>query len=107
MKEEQSFAFFPAGGGHDLVLSQDNSILYLTTTDQTFVFRPESSEFSIFEPLRGIKDVKSLSINPDNGQIMYTQSDWGVWWTYQLHCLHPQLTIKLTEHAYKARWLLP
>ena len=82
-------------------------MLYLTTSEQTFVFHPENSEFSIFEPLRGVKDIKSLSINSGNGQIVYTQSERGVWWTYQLHFLNPQFSVELSEHAYKARWLVP
>jgi hypothetical protein len=106
MTEEQSFTL-PAAGGHDLVLSQDASSLYLTTSRQTFVFHPESSEFSIFEPLRGVTDIKSLSINSDNGQIVYAQSERGVWWTYQLNFLNPQFTVDLAEHAYKARWFRP
>ncbi|HEX4164330.1 MAG TPA: DUF6528 family protein [Bryobacteraceae bacterium] len=101
----QSKAFrLPARGGHDLVLAQDRSLLYVTTASAVFVFHPDQGTFSPFTPLQGIQDVKSLSINPETGQILYTQSDPGVWWTYQLRFLDPAANVTLGEHAYKARW---
>ncbi len=101
----QSKAFrLPARGGHDLVLAQDRSLLYVTTASAVFVFHPDQGTFFPFKPLQGNSDVKSLSINPQTGQILYTQSDPGVWWTYQLRFLQPAASVLLEEHAYKARW---
>ena len=101
----QSKAFrLPARGGHDLVLARDRSLLYVTTASAVFVFKPDQGAFFPFEPLKGISDVKSLSINPETGQILYTQSDPGVWWTYHLRFLQPAANLLLGEHAYKARW---
>lgn len=106
MALQRTFAL-PARGGHDLVLARDHSVLYLTTSKSVFVFDPASEKFSPFQPFQGISDVKSLSINPTTGQIMYTQAEPGVWWTYKLKFLLPKAEVSLTEHAYKARWLPP
>ncbi|HJY06890.1 MAG TPA: DUF6528 family protein [Bryobacteraceae bacterium] len=95
----------PVRGGHDLVLARDHSVLYLTTSKEVLTFDPVSGKFSPFPPFQGISDVKSLSINPGTGQIMYTQAEPGVWWTYKLKFLHPNGEVLLAEHAYKARWL--
>jgi hypothetical protein len=94
----------PARGGHDLVLAHDNSVLFLTTGAQVFVFHAEDASFSPFEAFSGISSVKSLSINPTDGQIVYTKAERGVWWTYKLQFLRPASEVLLSEHAYKARW---
>jgi hypothetical protein len=94
----------PARGGHDLVLASDHSVLYLTTSTDVLTFDPASGKFSQFAPFRGIPAVKGLSISRKTGQIVYTQAERGVWWTYELKFLNPVGRITLPEHAYKARW---
>jgi hypothetical protein len=94
----------PSRGGHDLVLSHDASVLYLTTSTQVLVFTPKSASFAPYSAFAGISDVKSLSIDPDGGQIAYTQAGKGVWWTYKIQFLNPRAEIVLPEHAYKMRW---
>ena len=103
MTLKRSFSL-PVRGGHDLVLAHDNSVLFLTTSAQVFIFHPEDASFSPFEVFSGISNVKSLSINPKDGQIVYTKSERGVWWTYKLQLLRPASEVVLSEHAYKARW---
>jgi hypothetical protein len=94
----------PSRGGHDLVLSADASVLYLTTSTQVLVFTPKDAAFTRFAAFAGIGDVKSLSIDPSDGQIAYTQAGKGVWWTYTIKFLHPAAELVLPEHAYKMRW---
>ena len=94
----------PSRGGHDLVLSADASVLYLTTSTQVLVFTPKDATFTPFAAFAGIGDVKSLSIDPDDGQIAYTQAGKGVWWTYTIQFLKPAAELVLPEHAYKMRW---
>ena len=95
----------PSRGGHDLVLANDKSALYVVTGTEVLVFGPQDGKFSPFPPFAGQSNVKSLSINDKTGQIVYTQADWGVWWTYTLRFRNPGLEIELPEHAYKVRWL--
>ena len=87
-----------------LVLSADASVLYLTTSTQVLVFTPKDAAFTRFAAFAGIGDVKSLSIDPSDGQIAYTQAGKGVWWTYTIKFLHPAAELVLPEHAYKMRW---
>jgi hypothetical protein len=94
----------PSRGGHDLVLSADASVLYLTTSTQVLVFTPNAAAFTPFAAFAGIGDVKSLSIDPGDGQIAYTQAGNGVWWTYTIKFLNPPAELVLPEHAYKMRW---
>jgi hypothetical protein len=94
----------PSRGGHDLVLSSDASVLYLTTSTQVLVFTPKDGTFIPFSAFAGIRDVKSLSIDPHDGQIAYTQAGNGVWWTYTIKFLNPPAQLVLPEHAYKMRW---
>jgi hypothetical protein len=94
----------PSRGGHDLVLASDASALYLTTSTQVLVFNPKDGSFAPFSAFAGIGDVKSLSIDRDDGQIAYTQAGKGVWWTYTIRFLNPRAELVLPEHAYKMRW---
>jgi len=103
MVVEKAFPL-PSRGGHDLVLGRDAAVLYLTTGTQVLVFTPKDSNFAPFSAFAGIGDVKSLSIDPDDEQIAYTQAGKGVWWTYTIQFLHPRAELVLPEHAYKMRW---
>jgi len=94
----------PAREGHDLQLAADCSSLYITNTKAVFKLDPDRLEFSSFEPFRGRGEIKSLSIQPDTGQIAYTQADPGVWWTYTVHFIGPEYEISLPSMIYKVRW---
>jgi hypothetical protein len=94
----------PVGGAHDLVLAQDSSTLYITTGKRVFTFSINDAVFAPYVPLDSLTGVKSLSIEPATGQVMYTQADEGVWWTYSLRFHGPDAIVTLPWMTYKARW---
>jgi hypothetical protein len=106
MTIERSYPL-PGRGGHDLLMDHHANVLYVTTADGVFVFNPQQQQFSSPPLFRGVRDVKSISIDPVSGQIAYTTSAWGVWWTYQLFFKKPDAVVTLSEHAYKVRWYTP
>jgi hypothetical protein len=93
-----------SGGGHDLALTQDGKSLLVTTVSRALIFDIDRESFSAYQPLAGLRDVKSISINPSTGQIAYTEADPKVWWTYTLRFLSPAFTIPIETHTYKVRW---
>lgn len=90
--------------GHDLQLAADCSALYVTNTSMVLRLDPERLTFTPLEPFRGRGEIKSLSIQPDTGQIAYTQADSGVWWTYTVHFIGPDYAIVVPSMIYKVRW---
>uniref|UniRef100_A0A372IJD5 Uncharacterized protein n=2 Tax=Paracidobacterium acidisoli TaxID=2303751 RepID=A0A372IJD5_9BACT len=97
----------PPGEGHDLQIAGDAALLYVTNSKAVFEVDPETLTFRRFQTFAGMKNIKSLSINPGSGQLVYTQADPGVWWTYTLHFMNPAQEIVLPSMIYKARWFLP
>ncbi len=95
----------PEPTGHDLRLSSDCSTLFLSTTHHTYKFRIEQAMFKPFPPLSDITDVKSFSIDPQSGRIVYTVADPGGYWTSTLRFSLPQGTAPLPTPIYKVRWV--
>lgn len=97
---------YPLGfnGGHDLSLSHDAAKLFITASPQVVVFDIAHETFGPYERLSGLKNVKSMSIDPVTGQLAYTQADPRVWWTYILHFQNPESAATLDAPTYKVRW---
>lgn len=94
----------PTSGGHDLQIGPKCSFLLATTQANVYQIDLPARAVSVFYPLAGSTNVKSLSMNFSTGQIVYTVADPGVWWTYTLRFLAPNLSVDLASSLYKARW---
>lgn len=91
-------------GGHDLVLSKDGRTLFVTTSSKALVFDIETEKFSLYQPLAGLQNVKSITFHPETGRMAYTLADPRVWWTYTVRFQNPSATIPLDAETYKVRW---
>jgi hypothetical protein len=94
----------PEPTGHDLRFATDCSTLYLSTTHHAYEFPIEIGRFIPFAPLADVVDVKSLSINPQSHQLVYTVADKGGYWTSTVRFAQPQSTAPLPSPIYKVRW---
>jgi hypothetical protein len=94
----------PGPIGHDLQISKNCDVLWVTTTKAVFSVDPDKLSFVPFAPFHNLSGIKSLSIDEGTGQIAYTQADPGVWWTYTLRFKTPDEQIDLGSMIYKVRW---
>jgi len=94
----------PHGGGHDLLLSQDGRMLYVTTVSEALLFDIAGERFTPNPQLAGLRNVKSITFHPKTGRMAYTQADSRVWWTYTVHLTGPTAAIPLESETYKIRW---
>ncbi|MEO6924331.1 MAG: DUF6528 family protein, partial [Bryocella sp.] len=97
---------YPLGvkGGHDLQMMHDGSKLIVSTSGRVMMFDIAKETFAPYAPLVGLKNVKSVSINPTTGQLAYTQADPKVWWTFTVRFMQPDATATLDSETYKVRW---
>ncbi len=91
-------------GGHDLVPAKDWRSLYVTASNGPLVFDIATETFSPYQTLAGLKNVKSVSFNPESGQLAYTMADPRVWWTYTVRFHNPDFSIPIESETYKVRW---
>lgn len=92
----------PDNGGHDLSYVSDTKLL-LSTSLNTWIFNTADGKFSPFEPLEGVKNVKSMNYNESNGELVYTIGEIS-WWTHNIYCKNPDKTIVIPEiNVYKVR----
>jgi Family of unknown function (DUF6528) len=103
--QEEHVEPLPAPTGHDLQLSSDGSVLYVTNTKNVFSMDPDSMKFTLFPPFDGLQQIKSLSVDSTTGRIAFTQADHGVWWTYTLRFSNPKAEVVLPSIIYKVRWV--
>ncbi|MGH9309167.1 MAG: DUF6528 family protein [Vicinamibacterales bacterium] len=95
----------PSEGGHDLVPIPDSSRLFVSTVRRCFYFDRERREFSPHDTLGDRPDVKSYSIHPSTGRVVYIEAEAPNWWAERLHFQGPDGTLHLPgERLYKARW---
>lgn len=97
---------YPLGvkGGHDLMLTHDESQLLLTTVGGVMTFDIAKETFAKYAPLAGLENVKSVAVNPKTGQLAYTQADPRIWWTYTVRFKNPDGAAALESLTYKLRW---
>lgn len=95
----------PESTGHDFRISPDCSTLYVSTTHHVYEFSIPQEIFQPFQPLGNAVDVKSFSIDPTSGRMVYTIADKGGYWTSTLRFAPPQSTAPLPTPIYKTRWV--
>lgn len=95
----------PDKGGHDLqAVPKDNNLL-ITTHSNVYLFDRDLHMFAPHPLLKDKERVKSVSINPNTGQLAYTQAEGENWWTEHIRLLNPSRTLSLPgERIYKVRW---
>lgn len=103
---EASFRW-PGNDGHDLQAVPGTSDLLLSCGAGVWLFDRKTETFRPQPELGSIREVKSVSIHPQTGRLVWTQADGGNnWWTSEIHFLNPASKIILPdEKLYKVRWL--
>jgi hypothetical protein len=91
--------------GHDFRMSSDCSMLYLSTTTIRMSFQSLWRSSSPYGPLADLLDVKSFSVDPHSGRMVYTVADKGGYWTSTLRFALPESTAPLPVPIYKTRWV--
>ena len=95
----------PDEQGHDLQAVPRDSTLLITTHSNVYLFDRDRLTFAPHPLLKNKERVKSVSINPNTGQLAYTQAEGQNWWTEHIHLLNPSRTLFLPgERIYKVRW---
>jgi hypothetical protein len=95
----------PESTGHDFRMSSDCSTLYVSTTNHAYEFSIAQEKFLPYVPLANLVDVKSFSVDPHSGQMVYTVADKGGYWTSTLRFALPDNTARLPVPIYKTRWV--
>lgn len=92
----------PDNGGHDLMAVSDSKLI-LTTTKNVWVFNIPGKEFSPFEPLKQMSNIKSVNYNESTEELIYTKGEIS-WWTHNIYCRNPDKTLIIPRiNIYKAR----
>lgn len=93
----------PDESGHDLFLTDDSRLL-LSTTNSVWQFDINRSIFSPFPALEGVHHVKSVNLNAQTGELVYTKGEIS-WWTHHIYMHLPKKdTLALTDKKiYKVR----
>ncbi len=93
----------PDESGHDLFLTDDSRLL-LSTTNSVWQFDINRSIFSPFPALEGVHHVKSVNLNAQTGELVYTKGEIS-WWTHHVYMHLPKKdTLALTnKKIYKVR----
>jgi hypothetical protein len=95
----------PERGGHDLYSIPGTNLLSVTTGRHCWLFDRDKRNFKLHPDLSEERGVKSISVNPGTGQLVYVQGEGGHWWSEHVHFLHPEHILHFAgEHFYKARW---
>lgn len=95
----------PSDGGHDLMPIPGTNLLSVTTVRDVYLFDRADRTFAPHPQFAGKSNVKSVTVHPVTGQIVWTQADPGFWWTTTIRFLNPDET-QVVEGArrYKVRW---
>jgi hypothetical protein len=92
----------PDESGHDLSRVTDKSLV-LSTHHSAWIFDISSGQFSPFEMLRDVENLKSVNYNLSSDELIYTKGEIS-WWTHNVYCKNPDKTITLPDvNLYKAR----
>jgi hypothetical protein len=92
----------PDTGGHDLTVISDDKLV-LTTTRGVWVFDIPAQAFSPFEPLKDVKNVKSVNYNQTSNQLIYTKGEIS-WWSNHIYFKNPDKRLVLPDFKlYKVR----
>jgi hypothetical protein len=102
----QAAAFIlPDSGGHDLYPDPGTEDLIVTTNNHVFLFNRDQRKFRLHPELGDKKGVKSVSVQPASGRLIYIQAEGQNWWSSQIRFLNPGKSLPLPgERIYKARF---
>ena len=95
----------PGEGGHELSPAGEDQLI-VTNHDGVYLFDIDSKTFTPFEPLRGVKHVKSLNYDPASGKIIGTVAQTS-WWTSHVYIKNPDRVLSFDPawRLYKVRVL--
>lgn len=69
------------------------------------MFDRKTGTFTPHPALGKLPVIKSVSIHPATGRVVYTQGDHPEWWTRTLRLLEPSATLPFpNDRLCKARW---
>jgi len=92
----------PGEGGHDLFGVSEKRLI-LTTVDNVWNFDIEKEDFSVFQPLAGVANVKSVNFDQNSGRLIYTKAEES-WWTENIYLRNPDKVISIPGlRLYKVR----
>ncbi len=73
----------PGAGGHDLSPGPENTLL-VTTHHNTYNFEIGKGQFTVFKPLQGKENIKSLNYISEEENYVYTVAEES-WWTENIY----------------------
>ena len=92
----------PMESGHDLSPVDDNRML-VSPHEGAMWFDIDKEEFSPFEPLRDVENVKSVNYNPETQKLVYTKAEIS-WWTHHIYQENPNKVVTMDSlKVYKVR----
>ena len=92
----------PMESGHDLSPVDDNRML-VSAHEGVMWFDIDKEEFSPFEPLSNVENVKSVNYDPETQRLIYTKAEIN-WWTHHIYQENPDKVIKMDSlKGYKVR----
>ena len=92
----------PENGGHDLTAVSDTRLI-LTTTLGVWVFNTSDEQFSPFELLNQVGNVKSVNYNETTKELIYTKGEIS-WWTHNIYSKNPDKIFTIPDiNLYKVR----
>jgi hypothetical protein len=97
----------PENNGHDLVPLGATPGLFISTGKRCWVFDRDARRITPHGTMANLEKIKSFSVHPVTGQIVYMQAEGKNWWSEHVHFLNPKATLRLHgAKLYKARWLV-
>ena len=92
----------PMESGHDLSPVDDNRML-VSAHEGVMWFDIDKEEFSPFEPLCDVENVKSVNYDPETQKLVYTKAEIN-WWTHHIYQENPNKMITMDSlKVYKVR----
>ena len=92
----------PMESGHDLSPVDDNRML-VSAHEGVMWFDIDKEEFSPFEPLCDVENVKSVNYDPETQKLIYTKAEIN-WWTHHIYQENPNKVVTMDSlKVYKVR----
>lgn len=92
----------PMTSGHDLSPVDENRML-VSAHEGVMWFDIGKEQFSPFEPLRNVENVKSVNYDPKTGKLVYTKAE-VKWWTHHIYQENPDKVVTMDSlNVYKVR----
>lgn len=96
----------PDTDGHELSPVPATPRLFVSTARRCWYFDRDTRRILPHDLLADAANVKSCTVHPGTGRIVYMQAEGKNWWAEHVHFLKPQGTLHLPgQRLYKARWL--